>query len=84
MARLITIVFFIILVAGCSTIAKLADYGATANDQVVKDSKFIICKGASIGAVMREFNTKEKAEGWVKICLGEKNTPPLLVEALDE
>lgn len=74
----------VVMLSGCSTLEKLANSGADINDEAIRNSKFMICKGASIGSIMREFNTKEKAEGWVKICLGENDTPPLLLEAIDE
>lgn len=70
-------------VAACSTIQKIADYGADANDELVKDSKFVLCKGASIGAILREFDTRDKAEGWLKICLDANDAPPLMLEAVD-
>ena len=80
---MVRVIILLVLLSGCSTLDKLSGYGAEANDEALRSSKFMICKGASIGAVMREFNTKEKAEGWVKICLGEKDAIPLVLEITD-
>jgi len=70
-------------VTGCAMLEKVADYGAKANDEAVRDSKFILCKAASIGAILREFDTKEEAKGWIQICLGDEKTPFIITEAVD-
>lgn len=70
-------------IVGCSALEALADYGAKANDEAVRDSKFILCKGASIGAILRAFDTKEEAQGWIQICLGDEKEPFIITEAVD-
>ena len=61
--------------SACSVLADVAGYGAEANDKALKASEFAICKGASVGAVMRRYNTEELVEAWRKLCLNDaKNT----------
>ena len=80
--KILIILLSCLVLNACSTLEKIADYGAEANDEAVRDSKFILCKGASIGAILREFNTKDRAEGWLKICLNKNDAPPLMLEAV--
>lgn len=64
---------------GCSTVAKIADYGAAANDEAVNTSVFTICQAASVGAIRRHFDTEDKVQTWQDLCsAGEafKPTPP--------
>lgn len=64
---------------GCSTIERIADYGAAANDEAVDTSVFTLCQAASIGSIRRKFDTQDKVETWQNLCSVEKEfkpTPP--------
>lgn len=66
-------VILIVLLSGCST--QLINRGAEANDSAVNASFFTLCRGASIGSILRKFDTEEKAETWMSLCMpGSKFT----------
>jgi len=63
-------VFLIIvtLMTACSTVGKVAGLAGGLNDEALASSEFAICKGASVGSVLRRYNTPEKADAWVALC----------------
>lgn len=65
-----------LLLSGCSTISRILDYGAAANEEAVKSSIFVVCNGASIGAVKRTFDTPEKVETWKQLCQSDTEFTP--------
>lgn len=72
-----------LMLSGCSMLGKIAEMGAETNDEAVRSSKFVICKGASIGAILREFDTKEEAAGWIQLCLGEDKKPEIITGVIE-
>ena len=72
------LVLALVSISGCTTIAnKAADW----NDDALKTSEFTICRAASVGAVLRRYNTKELSQAWVKLCIdSNNNTNPLVTE----
>lgn len=60
-----------VLISGCTTVSRILDFGAAANEEAVKSSIFVICQGSSIGAVRRSFDTPEKVETWKRLCNSE-------------
>ena len=62
------IYMFIIFLSGCSAVTGIVDSSAKVNDNALLAAKFTICRGASIGSVVREFNTEEKAKAWKELC----------------
>lgn len=70
------------ILSACSTLNTLTGRAAGLNDEALKSSEFTICKGASVGSVLRRYNTKELAEAWVKLCL-DSNTAPVVTEVVE-
>lgn len=66
--RALTCAILALTLSGCSAITRMAEKGATANDEAVSIAMFTLCQGASVGAIKREFNTAERAEIWAKLC----------------
>ena len=64
--------------SGCSVAGRVASYAADANDEALKSSEFIICKGSSVGAVQRRYNTPELMEAWRKLCLSDIREVPFI------
>lgn len=42
--------------------------GAELNDDALKAAEAVICKGASVGSIMRRYNTEAKAKAWKELC----------------
>lgn len=55
-------------VMSCSTIDRLLEKGAEANDAMLKGAEVINCEAASIGSIRRKFNTPELAAMWNAMC----------------
>ena len=62
--------------SGCSAVAEVADKAADVNDEAVRSAEFMICNGASIGAVRRQYDSPKKVEAWRKLCLKDENDAP--------
>ncbi len=62
------ILVLVILLSGCSAIAGLADKGAELNDEALVSAEFVICSGASVGAIERRYDTKKLLEARKVIC----------------
>lgn len=66
----------VILATGCSTIQKLTDYAAAANDEAVTTATFTICNAASVGSIKRQFNTADKVKTWKELCNDKTDFEP--------
>jgi len=62
--------------SGCSTLARIVDYGAAANTEAVEASVFTLCEGASVGSIRREFTTPEAVETWKRLCNSDTEFTP--------
>ena len=49
---------------GCSLIPDAISAGTKANNKAVDTAKFTLCRGASIGAMRRNFNDTEMYDLW--------------------
>jgi acetyltransferase-like isoleucine patch superfamily enzyme len=58
----------IFLFSGCSIMSGIMDKGAEINDEALVSSEFIICSGASVGAIERRYNTVELLEARKTLC----------------
>lgn len=67
------------LLIGCETLSGLVDRGAKVNDASIVASETVICKAASIGSILRHYNTKDKAEAWRKLCAQESESQPVII-----
>ena len=65
-------------ISGCSMLADVAEYAASANDEALKSSEFLICRGGSVGAIMRRYNTPDLREAWRKMCLNTSADIPFI------
>lgn len=55
--------------SGCARLQKVVRAGADANDNAVKAAIFTICRGASIGAIRREFGKDPQSVfAWGALC----------------
>ena len=74
----IFVIFILAQLSGCARIQKVVDAGAEANDAALLSAEFVICRGASVGAVRRHYGTKEMAAVWREFCQnadGDNFTP---------
>jgi len=76
------ILVWVLLLSGCQTIGGFFNIAADANDKALLSAEVTICRAASVGAVIRRYNTKEKAEAWkefvVKVCTKSDEKVPLM------
>ena len=68
MKKGLTVILVLILLSGCSAMGDLVESGASINDEAIYSAWFVTCKGASVGAVRRNFGTSEKAAIWRAYC----------------
>jgi len=67
--KLLTIILTIVLLAGCTSLTSLFTKGAAINDDALIAAEAVICKGASIGSIMRRYGVSEaKAKAWKDLC----------------
>lgn len=67
------------LISGCSTIQNYIGKVADANDEAIKAAEFAICKGASVGSVLRRYDTPEKAKAWADLCESKNSVADIVV-----
>lgn len=60
--------FLSLVLCGCGQTLKVVDEAGRINDQALLSAEFIICRGASVGSVRRNFGSQERAELWRKLC----------------
>jgi hypothetical protein len=67
--RLLTIAFAALLMSGCSNLSVLADKGADGYDKVRKGAEFTLCRGLSVGDVLRAYPAgTPEGDGWWGLC----------------
>lgn len=71
------VIAFIAVLSGCSYKADIIRYASEANDTAVSDAEFVICRGASIGAIRRAYGSSERSVVWRKLCLDESEFSPV-------
>ena len=58
--------------AGCAQMMPTLDAGIgearKVNDAALQSAEFIICQGAPVGAIRRNYGSPEKAAAWIKLC----------------
>lgn len=80
MKRLI-IIFAVFLLSGCAATGKLLDIGADVNDNALLSAEATICKAASVGSVIRRYNTPEKAKAWKELCTQSNEATPVIINS---
>ena len=54
---------------GCANLGDLAQEGADAADRAAASAEFVMCRGTSVGAVMRAYAvTPERWDAWLTLC----------------
>ena len=62
--------------AGCAQLAGSVEAVATANDSVLEAGEIVVCKGSSVGAVVRRYwSTQELADAWWDLCYPRPAAP---------
>jgi len=62
------------MISGCSSIPAMFSKGADINDNALIAAEAVICKGSSIGSVMRRYGVNEnKAKAWKELCSNHNN-----------
>ena len=64
--------FAALFMSGCAALGSVVQQGARANDEALASAEFTICRGASVGSVMRKYNTEEKALAWQELCINKE------------
>jgi len=68
MVKLIIVSLLVPFLFACIDVNQIREDGADAMDVVVQGAENVICRDASVGAIKRKFNTKEKAQLWTELC----------------
>ncbi len=74
--KILIMALSVAMLSGCSTLARIVDYGAAANSEAVEASVFTLCEGASVGSIRRQFTTAEEVETWKRLCNSKTEFSP--------
>ena len=77
----LVLVICVFLVSGCSMLGKAVDVGSEVNDKALVTSEVTICRAASVGSVLRRYNTPEKAKAWITLCTYDNDAPLVIFKA---
>ena len=65
----ILLVGVLVSLSGCSIIGKLASAAGDASDEALASAEFTICNAATVGSILRRYDTLEEARVWQSLCL---------------
>jgi len=69
-----TTLLIILNISACASTAEIVDRGKNANDAAVNSCVFVLCYGASVGAIQRKFGSNP--EVWEDLCKPENGFSP--------
>ena len=75
------LVIFVLLSSGCSMLGKVVDAGGEVNDKALVTSEVTICRAASVGSVLRRYNTPEKAKACLTLCTYDNDAQLVIFKA---
>ena len=81
MFKLVCVFLVVLLSSGCSMVSKVVDAGGEVNDKALVTSEVTICRAASVGSVLRRYNTPEKAKAWITLCTYDNDAPLVIFQA---
>jgi hypothetical protein len=55
-----------LMMTGCAYMPMAIDYASQKNDEAVRSAEWMICKGASVGAIRRAYG--DRADVWAELC----------------
>ena len=64
-----------LLLSGCGFFGVIAEKGAEASDEVLRDAIWAMCNATPVGAVKRKFNTPELVSAYDTICSSQEKLP---------
>ena len=74
------IILSLLLLSGCETMSKIMDFAGDVNDEALISAEATICRAASIGSVLRRYDTEEKAKAWKELCTSDTDSVPIILE----
>lgn len=78
--KTLIIILSLLLLPGCAGMSALFSKGAEINDDALTAAEAVICKGASIGSVMRRYGiSEEKALAWKEMCTQENEAADIIL-----
>lgn len=78
--RILIIILTLLIISGCSTISKLIDTAGNANDKALVSAETVVCRAASIGSILRRYDTEEKARAWKQLCTQSNDSVPIIID----
>ncbi len=78
--KLLIIATALLILTGCSALSQIFEAGAEASDKALIASEAVICRGASIGSVIRRYDTEEKAKAWKELCTNNSEAVPIILD----
>ena len=73
------IILSILCLSGCSTLKGLIGTASEANDSALVSAEFTICRAASIGSIIRRYDSVEKAKTWKDFCTQNNSLTPVIL-----
>ncbi len=77
--KIMLVIVTALLIGGCAAMSELLGLAGEANDSALVTAEVTICRAASIGSVIRRYDTKEKAEAWAELCAREDDGARIIV-----
>lgn len=78
MKTLILLLTFLLL-PGCSTLSSLLNTASEANDNALLAAEVTICRAASIGSILRRYDSDAKARAWKELCTQDNKSTPIII-----
>ena len=79
--KLLIILSLTLFITSCSTMSALFSKGAKINDDALTAAEAVICKGASIGSIMRRYGkTQAQAMAWKELCSDHNNAADIILD----
>lgn len=78
--KLLIFLIALLTLTSCSTMSKLLDVAGDVNDEALIGAETTICRVASIGSILRRYDTEEKARAWKELCTQDSDIVPILLD----
>lgn len=77
--KTLILILSIFILSGCAATSKLLDFAGETNDKALISAEATICRAASIGSVLRRYNTEGKAKAWKELCTQDNDSVPIIL-----
>ena len=69
----------LLLLSGCASIEQFIDSAGDANDRALIAAETTMCRAASVGSILRRYDSDEKAKAWKDLCTKDNKSVPIII-----